>query len=189
MTPADQIRAALNELGVPDENYPAPIANAVEHLRAALLLLNALEAEHAAEKELLIEEGNVILRNLRELQAEHAEAKRGREQYGRMATEYRERVQTLEAEHADKVLALTCIARNAESWHSDEDGKARALIVIARWARDPTSIPDSVRLHALDEAGLPPEHADRVWLTRDEAYALLDERLNPMGGAEKDPKC
>lgn len=32
---ADGIHRALGELGVPDENYPAPVANAVEILREA----------------------------------------------------------------------------------------------------------------------------------------------------------
>jgi hypothetical protein len=30
------LRAALNELGVPGPDYPAPVANAVEHIKAAL---------------------------------------------------------------------------------------------------------------------------------------------------------
>jgi hypothetical protein len=30
------LRAALNELGVPGPDYPAPVANAVDHIKAAL---------------------------------------------------------------------------------------------------------------------------------------------------------
>lgn len=33
---ATNVQAALNELGVPGEGYPAPVANAVEFLNAAL---------------------------------------------------------------------------------------------------------------------------------------------------------
>jgi hypothetical protein len=35
----DDLRAALNELGVPGPGYPAPVANAVEHINAALARL------------------------------------------------------------------------------------------------------------------------------------------------------
>jgi hypothetical protein len=34
------VEAALNELGVPGEGYPAPVANAVDILRAALDLID-----------------------------------------------------------------------------------------------------------------------------------------------------
>lgn len=36
------INMALNELGVPDESYPAPVANAVDFLRQALAAEEAL---------------------------------------------------------------------------------------------------------------------------------------------------
>jgi hypothetical protein len=40
--------------------------------------------------------------------------------------------------------ALRAIAANAEAWHVGEDGKARSLAVIARWARHPSEIPSGV---------------------------------------------
>ena len=41
---AEAAQAALNELGVPDDNYPALVANAVEILRGALAALDAADS-------------------------------------------------------------------------------------------------------------------------------------------------
>ncbi len=38
-----QLQATLVELGVPDENYPAPVANAVGHIERALEIAPLLE--------------------------------------------------------------------------------------------------------------------------------------------------
>lgn len=40
--------------------------------------------------------------------------------------------------------ALRAIAFNALSFHKGEDGKERALAVIAKWASDPDSVPEGI---------------------------------------------
>ena len=48
----------------------------------------------------------------------------------------------IKAGEARKLLrALRAIAANAEAHHAGEDGKARALAVIAGWARQPSTVP------------------------------------------------
>lgn len=57
----------------------------------------------------------------------------------------RDESRALEAEVATLREALGAIARNAESWHGNgEEGPRKALVVIARWARDPATIPTAV---------------------------------------------
>jgi hypothetical protein len=56
----------------------------------------------------------------------------------------------------DAETALEVIARNAESWHGPESegtGAARALAVIAGWARDPSTIPAALAAAGTGEAG------------------------------------
>lgn len=65
MSAAEQIRAALDELGVPDENYPAPVANAVGHLHEALAALESLEARLADKVWLTRDEAIQIQNSMR----------------------------------------------------------------------------------------------------------------------------
>lgn len=54
-----------------------------------------------------------------------------------------------EARAAELEAALEAIARNAEAWHGPpEDSRhAAALAVIAKWARDPSTVPEGIRDH------------------------------------------
>lgn len=53
------------------------------------------------------------------------------------------------ARAAELETALEAIARNAEAWHGPpEDSRhAAALAVIAKWARDPSTVPEEIRDH------------------------------------------
>lgn len=54
-----------------------------------------------------------------------------------------------DARAAELEAALEAIARNAEAWHGPpEDSRhAAALVVIAKWARDPSTVPEGIRDH------------------------------------------
>jgi hypothetical protein len=53
-------------------------------------------------------------------------------------------VQLVAGDYILAANALGAIARNADAFHKGEEGKTRALQVIAQWAHDPASIPEGV---------------------------------------------